>query len=56
MEFRIQSKALLILAFVDTTLWWLAPTCSLGKKSASWSFPLPHPELPVGPPIAPSKM
>ena len=35
LEFRVQSKVLLILTFVDTTPWWLEPTCSLEKKSAS---------------------
>lgn len=55
LEFRIQSKVL-ILTFVDTTPWWLEPTCSLEKKSASWSTPLQYSELPASISIAPSKM
>lgn len=55
-KFRIQSKVLLILTFVDTTPWWLEPTCSLEKKSASWSTPLPCSGLPASTSVAPSKM
>lgn len=52
LEFRIQSKVL-ILTFLDTTPWWLEPTCSLEKcllagqshsntQSSQPAFLLPH--------------
>ena len=55
LEFKIQSKVL-ILTFVDITPWWLEPTCSLEKKSARWSTPLPYSGLPASTSVAPSKM